>query len=112
METIDHLFLYCFYSRVFWEDFPSYCFAIAKEQRKLELKTILLVVTNTLFNYVIVLGKLCLWNCCRNESLPFSSSYKELVKRKYVIKCHIAVKNNNSKMLEAKWKPVQHYITR
>ena len=58
---------------------------------------------------LIVLGKLYLWNCRRNKSLPFFSSYKELVKRKYEIECHNAAKNNNSKMLEAKWKPVRHY---
>ena len=115
VETIDHLFFYCVYSRVFWEEFESYWFAMAKEQRKLELKTILLGVTDAkcpLFNYLIVLGKLYLWNCRRNKSSPFFPSYKELVKRKYEIECHIAAKNNNSKMLEAKWKPVHHYITR
>ena len=51
-----------------------YWFAIAKEQRKLELKTILLDVTDTkcpLFNYLIVLGKLYLWNCRRNKSSFF-----------------------------------------
>ena len=60
-ETIDHLFFYCVYSRAFWEEFESYWIAIAKKQRKLELKTILVGVTDTkcsLFNYLIVLGKL------------------------------------------------------
>ena len=87
----------------------SYWIAIAKEQRKLDLKTILVGVTDTecsLFNYLIVLGKLHLWNCRRNNSLPFFSSYKELVKRKYETERHIAAKYNNSKMLEAKWKLV------
>ena len=32
---------------------------------------------------------------------------KELVKRKYETECPIAAKYNNSKMLEAKWKPVR-----
>ena len=57
VETVDHLFFYCVYSRVFWDEFESYWFAIAKEQRKLELKTILLGVTDTkcpLFNYLRV----------------------------------------------------------
>ena len=108
-ETIDHLFFYCVYSRAFWEKFESYWIAIAKEQRKLELKTILIGVTDTkcpLFNYLIVLGKLHLWNCRRNNSLPFFSSYKELVRRKYETERHIAAKYNNVKMLEAEWKPV------
>ena len=110
VETVDHLFFYCVYSRVFWDEFESYWFAIAKEQRKLELKTILLGVTDTkcpLFNYLIVLGKLHLWNCRRNKRLPFFPSYKELVKRKYKIECYIAAKYNNGKMLEAKWKPLR-----
>ena len=88
VETIDHLISYCVYSRVFWKELESYWLAIAKEQRKLELKTIsLLGVTDTkcnLFNYLIVLGKLHLWNYRRNKSSPFFSSYKELVKRKYL----------------------------
>ena len=58
-ETIDHLFFYCVYSRALWEEFESYWIAIAKEQRKLELKTILIGVTDHL------------WNCRRNNSLPF-----------------------------------------
>ena len=111
-ETIDHLFFYCVYSHAFWEEFESYWIAIAKEQRKLELKTILIGVTDTncsLFNYLIVLGKLHLWNCRRNNSLPFFPSYKELVKRKYETECHIAAKFNDRKMLEAKWKPILNY---
>lgn len=111
-ETIDHLFFYCVHSHAFWEEFESYWIAIAKEQRKLELKTILIGVTDTncsLFNYLIVLGKLHLWNCRRNNSLPFFPSYKELVKRKYETECHIAAKFNDRKMLEAKWKPILNY---
>ena len=108
-ETIDHLFFYCVYSCEFWEEFESYWIAIAKEQRKLELKTILVGVTDTkcpLNNYLIVLGELHLWNCHRNNSLPSFSSYKELVKRKYGTERHIAAKYNNMKILEAKRKPV------
>ena len=70
----NQLLFFCFCSRVFWEEFESYWFAIVKEQRKLELKTILLGVTDTkchLFNYLIVLGKLYLWNCRRNKSRTF-----------------------------------------
>ena len=90
----------------------NHWFAITKEQKKLELKTILLGIADTkcpLFNYLIVLGKLHLWNCRRTKSLPFLSSYKELVKTKYEIECHIADKYNNCKILEAKWKPVRHF---
>ena len=35
------------FTHIFWEEFKAYWFAIVKEQRKLELKTILLGVTDT-----------------------------------------------------------------
>jgi len=47
VAIIDHLFFYWFYIRAFWEEFESYWFAMAKEQGKLELKTIFLGVTDT-----------------------------------------------------------------
>ena len=59
---------------------------MSKERKKLDLKIILMGVTDTtshLFNYLIILGKLHIWNCHKNNSLPSISSYKELVKRKY-----------------------------
>ena len=58
-ETIDHLFFYCAHSGAFWYDFESYWFTLTKEQRKLDLKTILIGDTDTqcpLFNYLIVFG--------------------------------------------------------
>jgi len=83
---------------------------LLKEQRKLELKNILIGVAKTkclVLNYLIVLGKLHLWNCRRNDCFCSFSSYKYLVKRKYETECHIAaLKYNNAKMLEAKWKSV------
>ena len=77
----------------------------SRRTRKLELKIILVSVTDTycpLFNYLISLGKLYLGTRRRINSL----SYKELVKRKYETERRIAAKYNNSKMLEAKWKLV------
>ena len=57
------------------------------------MNSILIGVTDTkcpLFDYLIVLGKLYLWNCRRNNSLPFFSSYRKLVRRKYETERHIA----------------------
>ena len=67
-ETIDHLFFYCAHSGAFWYDFESYWFTLTKEQRKLDLKTIIIGDRYSMsFNYLIVLGKLHLWNCRRNR---------------------------------------------
>ena len=73
-ETIDHLFFECFYSSKFWEQFESYWSLLSLEQREINLKTVLIGVIDTkcdLLNYLIVLGKLHLWNCRRNNILPF-----------------------------------------
>ena len=104
METIDHIFFYCFYSHVFWEEFESYRFAMAKEQRKLALKTILLRVTDTkcpLFNYLIVLGKLYLWNCRRNKSLPFFTSWYDVSHAMgFRVWGRISIKNHSLTLLD------------
>jgi len=110
VETIDHLFFYCIYS---WILGRSWILLVCYSQRPKEtpVKDFLVDVTDTrcsLFNYWIVLGKLHLWNCRRNNSRPFFSSYKELIQRKYETGCQIAARYNNSKMLEAKWKPFLH----
>ena len=85
-ETNDHLFFYCVYSRAFWEEFESYWISIAKDQRKLELKAILVDVTDTkcpLFNHSIVLGKLPLWNCRRSNSLIYIYILKSFFKKNF-----------------------------
>ena len=78
--------------------------ALKFENKRLRIRCYLstTLYTTPLFNYLIVLGKLHLWNCRSNNSLPFFSSYKRLVRRKYETERHIAAKYNNVKMLEAK----------
>ena len=105
------LFFYFAHSGAFWYDFESYWFTLTKEQRKFNLKTILLGDTATqhpLFNYLIVLGKLHLWNCRRNNSTPSFPSFKELVKQTNRNERLTAIKCNNLKMFKAKWKPFQN----
>ena len=106
-------FFYCAHSGAFWYDFESYWFTLTKEQRQFDLKPILIDDTDTqspLFNYLIVLGKLHLWNCRRNNSIPSFPSFKELVKQKYRVERLIAIKCNNLKMFKAKWKPYYRFI--
>ena len=104
-ETVDHLFFQCVYSQIFCDEFESYWLTISKERKKLDLKISLTGVTDTtyyLFNYLIVLGKLHMWNCRQNISLPSISSYKELAfKRKHETKRLIAEKSNIN-IIEAK----------
>ena len=55
-ETIDHLFLHCVPAGAFLYDFKSYWFTLTKEQRKIDLKIILIGDTDTqcpLFNCLI-----------------------------------------------------------
>ena len=81
---------------------------LSLEQREVNLKTVLIGVIDTkcdLLNYLIVLGKLHLWNCRRNNILPFFPSFEEFVKRKFKVEQLIAAQHKCTKMLKAKWKP-------
>ena len=83
---IDHLFFECSYSCKFWEDFEGYWSLLAKEHLKIDLKTVIIISLSytrcNLLNYLIVLGKLHLWNCRRNNTFPFLSSFIESLKGK------------------------------
>ena len=86
----------------------TYWSLLSSEQREINLKTVLIGVIDIkcdLLNYLIVLGKLHLWNCRRKNILPVLPSFEEFVKRKFKVEQLIAAKHNCSKMLKAKWKP-------
>ena len=59
-----------------------------------------------LLNYLIILGKLYLWNCRKNNRFPLFSLFEAIVKNKYDTEKLIASQNNLVfKKNPAKWKP-------
>lgn len=111
-ETIEHLFFQCTYSLMFWNNFEKYWLTVTKEKKKLQYKEVILGILDKktdLLNYLIILGKLYLWNCRKNNRTPIFSLFEVLVKSKYNTEKHIAAQNNLTlKKFQAKWKPFLH----
>ena len=78
----------------FWNDFENYWLSLTKKQRKLGYKSIIIGVLDEksdLLNYLIILGKLYLWNCRKNSCVPVFSPFEVMVQSKYNTEKLIAV---------------------
>jgi len=92
-ETLEHFFYRCSFSTEFWTKFENFWLTVTREQIKLEYINIILGILDqrsNLLNYFIILGKIYLWNCCKNKQIPLFLPFEDVVKRKYEIKKLIA----------------------
>ena len=64
-KELYHLFFECFHAQIFWKTFSSWWFELVKENITMTLKDIILGLLNRtdVINYLIILGKLCIWEC-------------------------------------------------
>ena len=88
VETIHHLMFHCYYSKQFWRQFESHFYSITNRQVHLNLRDVLLgVITSKciLLNYLLIIGKLYLWDCRRNKVHPSIHGFQTKVKNKYEI---------------------------
>ena len=98
-ETLEHFFYLCSFSTFFWTKFENFWLTVAEEQIKLEYINIILGVLDErsdLLNYLIILGKIYLWNCRKNNIIPLFLPFEDVVKRKYEIEKLIASQSNLS----------------
>ena len=106
-ETIiRHFFWDCPYSNSFWKCVESYYFGLRKQLVHLTLKEIwigFLTSECPLLNYLILIGKIYLWSCRRNEVLPTINSFIVRVNSKYEIEKYICTKNKSLQKLMDKW---------
>ena len=94
-ETMQHFFYDCSYSTSFWKDFESYYLSLTKQQIHLHLRDILIGVLTPecpLLNYLLLIGKIYLWGCRRDNELPNISGYKLTVLVKYDTEKYICTK--------------------
>ena len=109
-ETLEHFFYQCPYSTEFWSRFENFWLTITKEQIRLDYKNIILGILDeksSLLNYFIILGKLYLWNCRKNNQNPLFLPFEDIVKKKYETEKLIASQNNLTlKKFQAKWNPL------
>ena len=80
---------------------------VKDEQIHLALKDIIVgVITRpcpSLLNYYLLIAKIYLWDCRRNQTLPNIVGFKAKIELKYETEAYIARKSNNIKFLQSKW---------
>ena len=107
-EMLEHFFYLCSFSTDLWTKFENFWLTVTTEQ--LEYINIILGVLDErsdLLNYLIILRKIYLWNCRRNNQMPLFLPFEDVVKRKYEIEKLIASQSNLSlKHSQTKWNPV------
>ena len=79
-ETLHHFFFNCPHSSLFWKDCEQYVFAITKQNKVLNLQDIIVGIIDSssrpLPNYLILIGKLYLWDYRRKHLLPCIEGFK------------------------------------
>ena len=103
---MHHLFFYCPYSNLFWKSFEKYYFTISKLFKNLNLQDIIIGITASfcpLLNYLILIGKIHIWDCRRKGVRPNLEGFKFKIKIKYQTEKYIATKNNDLKTFYRKW---------
>ena len=88
-EELHHLFFQCSHAQTFWKAFFSWCFELVKENITVSLKDIILGLlnrTDIINNYLIILGKLCIWECRKTGIFPDFNIFLKKVKIKNNLK--------------------------
>ena len=107
-EDLYHLFYGCSYSRAFWNRFCNWWTNLRGEHLSLSLKDVMVGILkrNDLLNYLIILGKLCIWECRRNKSLPKLNIFLQKVEAKQETEKVIASKDKKLQDFWKRWEPL------
>ena len=110
LETLYHFLYLCPFSIDFWHDFEALWHQLLKENIRLSLQDILvgMIRQNSpsakLLNYLIMIGKLYLWDCRRSQILPNIYGFKKKIAVKYETEKYISLHSKKTKdLFEAKW---------
>ena len=81
--------------QAFWNVFTLWWFGISGEYLTLSIKDIMvgLLQRNDLLNYLIILGKLTIWECRKNNTSPIFSLFLHKVEVKKQVEKIIAIRN-------------------
>ena len=73
-----HLFFECSHAQIFWKIFSSWWFELVKLNMTVSLKDIILGLD--IINYLIILGKLCIYECSKAGIFPDFNIFLKKVK--------------------------------
>ena len=78
-----------------WKNVEQYYITITKEFHALYLREVIIVITKCpLLNYLILIGKLHLWDCRKKQVIPNMEGFKFKVRIKYQVEKYISSENN------------------
>ena len=106
LEFLYHIFFECRYTKQFWKEFQYYYYTLTREFICLTLQDVItgILYTNCpLLNYLILIAKLYLWGCRRNQTLLVITAFSSKVKIKYETEKHKCVKTNKRDKFNKKW---------
>ena len=89
-----------------WKNVEQYYITISKEFHVLRLREVIIVITMSkcpLLSYLILIGKLHLWDCRKKQVLPNIEGFKFKVRIKYQVEKYISCKNNKLETFYEKW---------
>ena len=91
-ETLHHLPFLCSHSRLFWTNFECYWLSLTNDRIQLSLQDVVVGIISSqnssllnLLNFFIIIGKLYLWDCRRDQRYPDLQRFKVRLKMKYYI---------------------------
>ena len=107
-EELYQLFFECSHAQIFWKTFSSWWFELVKENITVTLQDIILGLLNRtdVINYLIILGKLCIWECRKAGIHPDFNIFLKKVKIEFETEKYIANKNGTFANLKKRWEAI------
>ena len=105
-EDLYHLFFNCSFVQVFWNSFIVWWFDLSGENLILSLKDVIigLLHRKDLLNYLTILGKLTIWECRKNKTLPIFRLFLHKVEVKKQVEKIIAIRNRKLREFQIRWR--------
>ena len=105
-ETLHHPFFFCTYSNICWKRVGNYYFTMTNQVMALSLQDIIIGIRTLsclLLNYLILIGKIHIWDCRRTHAHPNTESFKLKLKINYQTGKKIASKNKDLETFNKNW---------
>ena len=93
-ESLYHIFFECRHTKQFCKKFQYYFYTLTREFVCLTLQKVItgiLYINCPLLNYLILIAKLYLWACKRNQTLPVVTAFSSKVEIMYETEKYIYV---------------------
>ena len=112
-ETLYHLLFSCPHCQTFWNSFETLWFSSTEENLHLSLQNVVVGIlrpSRPLLNYLLLIAKLYIWDCRRNQILPNITGFKFKVRLKYEVELYIGSYGKKKDILRNKWAGFQDLL--